>query len=88
MKTAFQSSFAKDLRSINNRDLHHRVTELIQTVEQAADLSEIPNLKRLRAAGSYYRVRVGEYRVGLFVRGGVVYFVRCLHRKEIYRYFP
>lgn len=88
MKTAFQSRFAKDLRAIKEQNLHDRVAELIQTVEQAADLSAIPNLKRLRAAGGYYRVRLGEYRVGLTVRGGVVCFVRCLHRKEIYRYFP
>ena len=88
MKTVFQSSFAKDLRSIKDQNLHDRVAELIETVEQAADLSAIPNLKRLRAARGYYRVRLGEYRVGLTVRGGVVSFVRCLHRKEIYRYFP
>ena len=88
MKTAFQSSFAKDLRSIKDQTLRDWVAELIQTIEQAADLSEIPNLKRLRAAGSYYRVRLGEYRVGLTVREGVVSFVRCPHRREIYRYFP
>ena len=88
MKTVFQSSFAKDLRSIKDQNLRDRVAELIETVEQAADLSAIPNLKRLRAARGYYRVRLGEYRVGLTVRGGVVSFVRCLHRKEIYRYFP
>ena len=74
MKTTFQSSFAKDLRSIKDQSLHDRVAELIQAVEQAADRSAIPNLKRLRAAGGYYRVRLGEYRVGLTVRGGVVCF--------------
>ena len=88
MKTAFHSSFAKDLRSIKEQNLQDRIAELIQTVEQAAALSAIPNLKKLRAARGYYRVRLGEYRVGLTVRGGVVSFVRCLHRKEIYRYFP
>jgi mRNA interferase RelE/StbE len=88
VKTAFHTSFAKDLRSIKDKNLRGRVAELIETVEQAADLSAIPNLKKLRAAGSYYRVRLGEYRVGLTVQVGVVSFVRCLHRKEIYRYFP
>lgn len=88
MKTEFQSSFAKDLRSIKDQSLRARVAELIQTIEQAANLSAIPNLKKLRAAGAYYRVRIGDYRVGLAVRGAVVTFVRCLHRKEVYRYFP
>ena len=88
MKTSFHSSFAKDLRSIRDQNLLDRVAGLIQTVEQAETLRAIPNLKKLRAAGGYYRVRLGEYRVGLMVRKGIVSFVRCLHRKEIYRYFP
>ncbi|MGH9784440.1 MAG: type II toxin-antitoxin system RelE family toxin [Terriglobia bacterium] len=88
MKTAFQSSFARDLRSIKDQSLRDRVAELIETVEQAATLSAVPSLKRLGGPGGYYRVRLAEYRVGLMVRGNVVSFVRCLHRKEIYRYFP
>ena len=31
---------------------------------------------------------VGDYRVGLVFEHGDVTFVRCLDRKEIYRYFP
>lgn len=88
MKVFFQSSFAKDLRSIKDQHLRDRVAELIETFEQAEDLSAIPNLKKLRAAGGYYRVRLGEYRIGLMIRAGVVSFVRCLHRREIYRFFP
>lgn len=88
MNTTFQSSFAKDLRSIKDQNLFDRVADLIQTFEQAENLSAISNLKKLHGAGGYYRVRLGEYRVGLTVRGGTVSFVRCLHRKEIYRYFP
>ena len=60
MKTSFHSSFAKDLRSIKDPNLRDRVAELIENVEQATDLSVIPNLKKLRAAGSYFRVRLGE----------------------------
>jgi len=88
VKTSFQSSFAKDIRSINDQSLRNRVAELIESVERAINLTAIPNVKKLRAPGGYYRVRVGEYRVGLIVRGSTVSFVRCLHRKEIYRYFP
>ena len=88
MKTSFQSSFAKDLRSIKDQSLRDQVAELIQAIEHAPDLSAIPNLKRLHGPGRYYRVRLGDYRVGLAVRASIVSFVRCLNRKEIYRYFP
>jgi mRNA interferase RelE/StbE len=88
VKTEFRRSFAKDASLIKTKSLRHRIEELIELVEQAPSLAAIPNLKKLRYSGDYYRVRVGEYRVGLILEGGVVTFVRCLHRKDIYRYFP
>jgi mRNA interferase RelE/StbE len=48
----------------------------------------VAGLKKLKGGGNYYRVRVGEYRVGLVIEGDSVTFMRFLDRKEIYRYFP
>jgi mRNA interferase RelE/StbE len=61
---------------------------MIEQVEAARTLHEIPNLKRLEAKGKYFRIRLGDYRVGFVFELGAVTFVRCLHRREIYRYFP
>lgn len=36
----------------------------------------------------YYRIRMGDYRLGIIVEGEVVTFVRFLHRRDIYGYFP
>ena len=57
-------------------------------MEAARIFQHIPNLKRLESTGKYYRIRVGDYRVGFVFENGAVTFVRCLNRKEIYRYFP
>ncbi len=38
--------------------------------------------------GNYYRIRVGNYRIGLVLDEAEISFVRVLHRKEMYRYFP
>ena len=46
------------------------------------------NIKKLKADGDYYRIRVGDYRIGLTEDEGAIAFVRVLHRKEMYRYFP
>ena len=67
MKTAFQRSFGDDLRSAKDQKLLDRVADLIESIEQAADLTAIPNLKKLRGPGPYYRVRLGDYRVGLMM---------------------
>jgi mRNA-degrading endonuclease RelE of RelBE toxin-antitoxin system len=36
----------------------------------------------------FFKVRFGNYRVGLSLEGDGIVFERVLHRKEIYRYFP
>ncbi|MBP1468695.1 type II toxin-antitoxin system RelE/ParE family toxin [Candidatus Chloroploca sp. M-50] len=36
----------------------------------------------------YYRIRIGDYRLGLFVEDDTITVVRFLHRRDIYRYFP
>lgn len=88
MNVEFRASFAKDLKNISNKDLLRRVRETIEEIELAHSLKDVSGLKKLKAAGSYYRIRVGEYRIGLILTGGTLVFVRCLDRKEIYRYFP
>jgi mRNA interferase RelE/StbE len=46
------------------------------------------NCEPLKAEGSYYRVRVNDYRIGFTEDEGVITFIRVLHRREMYRYFP
>ena len=88
MNTAFRESFDADLAALTDFALLRRIRKVIEQVEAARTFQQIPNLKRLEAAGKYYRVRVGDYRLGLVFERGAVTFVRCLNRKEIYRYFP
>lgn len=88
MNVEFRASFAKDLKKIRNKDLLKRARETIEEIELAHSLQDISGLKKLTSAGKYYRIRVGEYRIGLILRDDTFVFVRCLDRKEIYRYFP
>jgi mRNA interferase RelE/StbE len=88
MQVPFAKAFAEDLRNIRGRKLLRRVDALIECVERAKYLSEIPNLKKLRGSGDCFRVRLGEYRAGLILDGDTVTFVRILLRRDIYNYFP
>jgi mRNA interferase RelE/StbE len=64
-----------------------RVREIIEAVEKADSLTELPNMKKLKG-GNYFRVRVGDYRVGVALDGDTLIFVRFLNRKDIYKHFP
>jgi mRNA interferase RelE/StbE len=88
VNTAFRESFDADLSAISDPALLRRIRKVIEQVEAARRFQEIPNLKRLETTGKYYRIRVGDYRIGFVFERGVVTFIRCLDRKEIYRYFP
>jgi mRNA interferase RelE/StbE len=88
VNTAFRESFDADLSAITDAALLRRIRKVIEQVEAAQTFQQIPNLKRLEATGKYYRIRLGDYRIGFVFERGAVTFVRCLNHKEIYRYFP
>jgi len=88
MKVEFDKSFLKDLKNLPDKETKKQLQTLIESIEQVDTLEEITQLKKLTGYDHYYRVRVRDYRVGLLVQGEVVWLVRCLHRKDIYRYFP
>jgi mRNA interferase RelE/StbE len=88
MRVEFRRSFTRDLGGIRDRQLLNRARETIQEVERAGSLSEVREVRKLRGEERYYRIRVGDYRLGIVVEADIVIFVRFLHRREIYRYFP
>jgi mRNA interferase RelE/StbE len=84
----YRRSFAKDLARINSHSMKVRIHKVIDEVKNASSLLDLPNVKQLQGHSGYYRIRVGDYRLGLKARGDSVTFVRVLHRKDIYRKFP
>lgn len=88
MNVLFESSFERDLRRITNKEVKISILQAIQNTKISNSLREIKNLKKLRSFRSYYRIKIGDYRIGLELLNNSLIFVRCLHRKDIYKYFP
>jgi mRNA interferase RelE/StbE len=88
MEILFEKSFARDLKKIKEKHLRKQVQEVINQVASAASIREISNLRKLEGFEIYYRIRVGDHRIGIEISEGQVIFVRFLNRKDIYRYFP
>ena len=88
MRVAFRQSFLRDLKKIGGQAIQARIRRAIEEAEQVSSPSDLRNLKKPSGTESLYRIRVGDYRIGLVFERGTVTFVRCLNRKEIYRYFP
>lgn len=88
MQVRYEASFEKDLKSIGDKNLLKKIKKVIEEVKQADDSSSINNLKKLRGYDTFYRIRIGDYRIGIEITGDKLIFTRFLHRKEIYRFFP
>lgn len=88
MRVDFRKSFTRDLKKIKNNDLLLQVREAIVEIETAPNLNMISNLKKLKGEGEYFRIKIGNYRIGLKLESDTFIFIRFLHRKDIYRYFP
>jgi mRNA interferase RelE/StbE len=88
MKIEFTKSFVKDLNVIKDKSLLSRVKQIITQIEQSDSLQSILNVKYLVDSKYYYRIRVGDFRIGIKVENDIVNFIRFLHRKDIYKRFP
>ena len=88
MEVEFTSSFTRDLRRLRNADLRGRVERIIEEMERAPEIAAVAGAAKLKGLGQHYRIRVGDYRIGLSMEGDTAIVTRFLHRRDIYRYFP
>ena len=89
MKFRIEKSFDRDAERIKDKKVLRKLKELISVIENADTIQEVPHTKKIESYGSYYRIRLGDYRLGMeAISKTEVVLLRFLHRKDIYRYFP
>ena len=81
MEVEFLSKFNKDLFKITSRSVKFQISKVIDQVESAPSVESVLRIKKLKGYRNAYRIRVGDYRIGLFIEGNTVQFVRVIHRK-------
>lgn len=70
------------------------VRKRVEVVAFGEDIKQDPFLagrtQKLTGYQTYYKIRIGDYRVGLHIDADarLVEFQRVLHRRDIYRKFP
>ena len=88
MIVKIDKTFEKDTDKLQDKSLLVKIADSIENVQSANKLSDIKGIRKLRGFEKEYRIRIGDYRLGLIVDKQIVEFIRCLHRKDIYKYFP
>ncbi len=100
MEVNFRKAFKKDLRKLKEKKLLTKIQQIIENVEIIAEntekdeIPEFSNFSKMSGHLDKYRIRLGDYRIGITVENNendnsdILWFERFLHRKDIYKYFP
>jgi mRNA interferase RelE/StbE len=89
MNVEFDTSFEKSLDRLNNPVIFRRIERIIIQIESAKSLSELSNIKKLTGFQKYFRIRIGDYRLGIeSIDRNTIRFIIIAHRKDIYKSFP
>lgn len=88
MNVIFLEKFAKDLDKLKDKKAHESIKNAILKVEKTSSLQKLTGIKSLKGEKGAFRLRVGDYRIGIYFRNDIVEFARVAHRKDIYDIFP
>jgi mRNA interferase RelE/StbE len=61
---------------------------VIEGLEDAQNLSLVANVKKMKGYSGYFRIRIGDYRLGVYIEKNDIFIQRFAHRKNIYDIFP
>jgi mRNA interferase RelE/StbE len=89
MKVEFEKSFLKSIENINNSKTLLKIEAIILHCESAKTLFEIRNIKKLSGFSNYFRIKIGDYRIGFeLLDKETIRLIIFSHRKDIYKKFP
>ena len=89
MKVVFDRAFSKSIDKIRDEKVKIRISGIIISVEKADSVDKIPHLKKMTGWLNYYRIKSGDYRIGVELEANhTIRFIIIAHRKDIYKNFP
>jgi len=89
MKLLYGKRFNKDLDAIRHEaKVKKKLLELIEQIKETDSLANLKGVRKIEGYQNYFRIKVGNYRLGIKLTKKRIELIRFLHRKEIYRRFP
>ncbi len=88
MQVEITNKFRKQVKKLNNKNINNSLVKVIQSIGLAKNISEINNLKKLKGYKHFYRIRLGDYRIGVTIKDKIITLAAIDHRSNIYKYFP
>ncbi len=88
-KLEYTKRFLKELAALP-LEIQNRVEPIVFQELESENPFELGYLQKLRGYSDKYKIRVGDYRIGITVEQETNTLIceRIAHRKDIYRIFP
>jgi len=61
------NKFRKQVEKLNNKRVNNSLNKVVQELSSAPNLRKINNLKKLKGHKNFYRIRMGDYRIGIAI---------------------
>jgi mRNA interferase RelE/StbE len=85
----YKKTFLKDLLELPMAYRKKIEKMVFEDIPAQKDMPERIDIKKIQGHDGYFRIRIGNYRIGCEIQqGNVVIFYRVKNRKDIYRIFP
>jgi len=83
-------SFFRQIKKITDPALMAQLEQAILSVINAQSPKDIPELKKMKGykSGIFYRIKIGNYRIGVTIENDTITFVAFGRRKDFYKFFP
>ena len=80
--------FIRDIDKVKSLELIDEIFHLLDSMEQIEVTDDIPGFKKFKNYPGYGRVRIADYRIGVYISGKTITLKCILHRSVIYKHFP
>ncbi|MBC8265510.1 MAG: plasmid stabilization protein [Flavobacteriales bacterium] len=88
MKLIYLSSFLKDLKKVDDKKVKTKVKEILLSLKEIENIQNSKQIVKLKGHPTAYRIRIGNYRMGLFIEENTITLARFVKRNDIYKLFP
>ncbi|MGZ4969436.1 MAG: type II toxin-antitoxin system RelE family toxin [Methylobacter sp.] len=88
MKVEYSKKFLKELAAVPS-DIRSKIENFVfDELVSTTSIYEMGKVEKMKGYDGFYKVRFGNYRLGLILKNETITVKTVMHRREIYKFFP
>ena len=88
MEVSYSKKFLKQLAGVPSETRVKIEVFVFNELVSVSSVSSLGKVEKMQGYDGFYKVRFGNYRLGLVIENEVITVKTVMHRREIYKFFP